>query len=51
MPPAQNTMPNSGNASSDEIINMIEKLAKLRDAGAITEQDFNAKKVDLLNRI
>lgn len=36
---------------SDEIISLLEKLAKLRDAGAITEQDFNAKKTELLARI
>lgn len=38
-------------SSTDEIINLIDKLAKLRDAGALTEQDFNTKKVELLDRI
>ncbi len=38
-------------SSADDAIAMIEKLAKLRDAGAITEQDFNSKKSELLNRI
>ncbi len=51
IPPAQGAMSNASNMSTDEIINMIEKLARLRDAGAISEQDFNTKKVDLLNRI
>ncbi len=37
--------------SSDEIIGLIEKLAKLRDAGAITDTDFDAKKKELLARL
>lgn len=41
----------SGSTSTDDIIAMIEKLAKLRDAGALTEQDFNTKKMELLARI
>ena len=39
------------NASSDDLIELIGKLAKLRDAGAITEQDFDAKKSELLARL
>lgn len=40
------------NASSvDEAIQIIEKLAKLKDAGAISDEEFNAKKSELLNRI
>lgn len=53
-PTAGNNQPldnNLLNLSSDEIISLLEKLAKLRDAGAITEQDFNAKKTELLARI
>lgn len=46
---ATNTIPPT--SSSDEIISLLEKLAKLRDAGAITEQDFNTKKTELLARI
>ena len=46
---ATNTIPPT--SSSDEIISLLEKLAKLRDAGAITEEDFNAKKTELLARI
>lgn len=42
---------NPTQASSNEIINLLEQLAKLRDAGAITEQDFNSKKIELLARI
>jgi len=38
-------------SSSDEVIELIAKLAKLRDANAITEEDFNTKKIELLARI
>lgn len=38
-------------SSADEIIELIGKLATLRDANAITEEDFNAKKIELLARI
>ena len=38
-------------ASTDEIINLIEKLARLKDAGAISEDEFTSKKKELLNRI
>ena len=37
--------------STNEIISLIGELAKLRDAGAITDQDFNSKKAELLARI
>ena len=37
--------------STDELIGLIEKLARLRDAGALTDQEFNAKKSELLGRI
>ncbi|MVF11975.1 SHOCT domain-containing protein [Ketobacter sp. MCCC 1A13808] len=39
------------NNSPDAIIGLIERLAKMRDAGAITDDEFNAKKVELLSRI
>lgn len=32
-------------------LGMIEKLAKLRDSGAISEEDYQEKKAELLNRI
>lgn len=38
-------------SSTDDIIELIGKLAKLRDSGAITEEDFNTKKTELLARI
>ena len=35
----------------DEVFNTIERLAALRDKGAITQEDFDAKKAELLARI
>ena len=51
--PAPTTAPTTAFASSstDELIGLIEKLARLRDAGALTDQEFNAKKSELLGRI
>jgi len=41
----------SGLGSTDDVFAMIERLAKLRDSGAITDDDYNQKKIDLLSRI
>jgi len=38
-------------SSSDDIIALIERLAKLREAGAINDDEFNAKKTELLSRL
>lgn len=48
MPSAQSSM---NTTSVDEAIQLIEKLAKLRDMGAISDDEYNMKKTDLLNRI
>ncbi len=37
--------------SNDDLFSMIERLAKLRDAGALTEDEFVAKKTELLARL
>ena len=39
--------------NSDEVspIQMIKKLSSLRDSGAITEEEFEAKKKELLERV
>lgn len=34
-----------------DIVEQLTKLASLRDAGIITEEDFAAKKVELLARL
>lgn len=44
---AQNTNP----LPSGDIISLIESLARLRDAGALTEEEFNSKKFELLSRL
>lgn len=35
----------------DEIVALIGSLAQLRDIGALTETEFNSKKIELLNRL
>lgn len=37
--------------STDDIITLIEKIAKLHTAGALTDEEFNTKKRELLSRI
>lgn len=38
-------------ATDDDAFQKLEKLAKLRDVGAITEEEFQAKKAELLRQI
>jgi hypothetical protein len=38
-------------ASADDPYEALRKLASLRDAGVLTEEEFDAKKQDLLGRI
>jgi hypothetical protein len=38
-------------AGSEDIFAKIERLAELRDKGILTDQEFDAKKADLLNRL
>lgn len=42
---------NGSLSSTDSIIELIEKLSRLRDAGALTDEEFNSKKSELLSRI
>ncbi|MEL7471398.1 MAG: SHOCT domain-containing protein [Pseudomonadota bacterium] len=37
--------------ATDDILGTIERLAKLRDAGALSEEEFSAKKAELLARL
>lgn len=46
-PPA----PSAPQGSPDQILSTIEKLARLRDAGALTDDEFAAKKAELLARL
>ncbi|RTE66101.1 SHOCT domain-containing protein [Amphritea opalescens] len=50
-PQASNPVNTPNTASIDETLQVIEKLAKLKDAGAISENEYNAKKTELLSRI
>jgi len=38
-------------ASTPDVLAMLERLGKLRDAGVVTEDEFNAKKAELLARL
>ena len=38
-------------ASADSVANQIKKLGELRDAGLLTNDEFNAKKAELLARL
>lgn len=37
--------------SQEDVLATIEKLAKLKDAGALTQEEFDAKKKDLLSKL
>ncbi len=37
--------------SATDILNVIERLAALRDSGALTDEDYTKKKVELLARL
>lgn len=53
-PPPLSTSVNDSStdqASTDDIITLIEKLARLHTAGALTDEEFNTKKSELLSRI
>jgi hypothetical protein len=45
-----NNAPNNS-SSTDDIILLIEKIAQLHKAGALTDEEFNTKKIELLSRI
>ncbi|MDV7145732.1 SHOCT domain-containing protein [Tropicimonas sp. TH_r6] len=49
--PAPSAQPAQAPTDIAEILGTIEKLAALRDAGALTEEEFSAKKVELLARL
>jgi hypothetical protein len=53
IPPSVKTTdsPAKGIPPADPVFDQIKKLAELRDSGIITEQEFTAKKTELLKRI
>ena len=53
LPGIANVVPSGGQSalSNEDVFSTIERLAKLRDAGALTEDEFAAKKTELLARL
>lgn len=52
--PIQNSYSNpepAQNESANTVVELIEKLSQLHDAGALTHDEFNMKKSELLNRL
>lgn len=43
--------PSANDMSSSEVIKLLEQLGQLRSAGVLTDDEFNAKKQNLLSRI
>jgi hypothetical protein len=50
-PPAAPAEPDEREMSSEEITTALGSLADLRDRGAITPEEYEAKKADLLGRL
>ncbi len=49
--PKEQILSNPANAFEDDIFLKIEKLADLKSKGILTEEEFTAKKTDLLSRL
>ena len=49
--PAPEPPPAPATPEPPDVLEQIRKLAELRDAGALTDEEFNAKKSDLLGRL
>jgi uncharacterized membrane protein len=49
--PAPTPAPAAPSQSADDIAQALDSLARMRDAGTITPEEFEAKKQDLLNRL
>lgn len=50
-PPASAPEVGARSSSGDDVIEQIRKLGQLRDAGVVTEAEFEAKKAELLSRL
>ncbi len=46
-----NAAPSNSTSNNPDILEQISKLASLKDAGVLTEEEFNQKKADLLLRL
>lgn len=49
--PSQPASPEPAQASQNEVIQLLEQLGRLRDAGVLSQQEFDDKKQSLLARI
>ena len=49
-PPKQAATNNTQYDNANQMIDIIKKLAELRDLGALTDEEFNKKKSELLNK-
>jgi len=47
----KNTSSATSDINKDDVLNSLERLKGLRDRGVITEEEFEAKKKELLNRL
>lgn len=43
--------PSATNGSNDEILGAIERLGQLKEAGILSENEFQTKKAELLKRL
>ena len=49
--PALKAAPSSSTMQQDDILSTVERLAQLRDSGALTDEEFLTKKSELLSRL
>jgi len=47
----KSTAPAASDTTKEDVLNSLERLKGLRDRGVITEEEFEAKKKELLNRL
>jgi len=47
----RNTSPATTGAKNDDVLDSLERLKGLRDRGVITDEEFESKKKELLNRL
>ena len=47
----QTGQPQTEKMSSDEIMNAIEKLGKMKESGLLTQEEFDTKKKELLAKL
>ena len=51
MPASEPARPFSPPGDAAGILSLVEKLAELRDKGVLSEDEFTAKKAELLSRL